>query len=134
MTKRPAPGTWLADSSHFSRPTRREFLRAGWLGGLGISLGDLLAGQSRAEERTGGKIEPQARSVIQIYLQGGFAHMDSFDPKPDSPVEYRGTILDSNLTMLIAGERRPLHLVASPLLLVGFVYLVFVAAFGVRLP
>jgi len=38
------------------------------------------------------------------------------------------------LTMLIAGERRPLHLVASPLLLVGFVYLVFVAAFGVRLP
>lgn len=100
MTKRPAPGTWLADSSHFSRPTRREFLRAGWLGGLGISLGDLLAGQSRAEERTGGKIEPKARSVIQIYLQGGFAHMDSFDPKPDSPVEYRGTILDSIQTAL----------------------------------
>lgn len=38
------------------------------------------------------------------------------------------------LTMLICGERRPLHLIASPVLLVGFIYLVFVLAFGVRLP
>lgn len=38
------------------------------------------------------------------------------------------------LTMLVCGERRPLHLIASPTLLVGFLYLVFVIAFGVRLP
>jgi hypothetical protein len=39
-------------------------------------------------------IAATARSVIHIYLQGGFAHMDSFDPKPDAPLEYRG-ILDA---------------------------------------
>lgn len=44
-------------------------------------------------------IEPEAKSVIHIYLQGGFAHMDSFDPKPDAPVEYRG-ILDDIATSL----------------------------------
>jgi hypothetical protein len=38
-------------------------------------------------------------SAIHIYLQGGFAHMDSFDPKPDAPVEYRG-ILDTVETKL----------------------------------
>jgi len=41
----------------------------------------------------------RARSVIHIYLQGGFAHMDSFDPKPDAPLEYRG-ILDAIPTRL----------------------------------
>jgi hypothetical protein len=34
----------------------------------------------------------KAKSVIHIYLQGGFAHMDSFDPKPDAPAEYRGIL------------------------------------------
>ena len=37
--------------------------------------------------------------MIHIYLQGGFAHMDSFDPKPDAPTEYRG-ILDAIETKL----------------------------------
>ncbi len=46
--------------------------------------------------------------MIHIYLQGGFAHMDSFDPKPDAPTEYRG-ILDAIETKL-AGVRFSSHM------------------------
>jgi hypothetical protein len=90
-------GTWLGDASHFQRPRRREFLYAGWLAGLGLSMGQLFQLQAagavrRSEDQV--QTAAKARSVIHIYLQGGFAHMDSFDPKPDAPVEYRG-ILDA---------------------------------------
>lgn len=87
----PVPGTWHADPAHFNRPTRRDVLRVGWLGGLGLSLGNLLRAEAAAEKR-GAKSEPKAKSVIHIYLNGGFAHMDSFDPKPDAPIEYRGIL------------------------------------------
>lgn len=86
------PGTWSADPSHFRRPRRREFLYAGWLGGIGLTMDGLF--RLQAEEPAAPSPEPRAKSVIHIYLQGGFAHMDSFDPKPDAPQEYRG-ILDS---------------------------------------
>src|SRR6188508_1205017 len=94
----PIPGTWHADPSHFQRPTRRDVLRVGWLGGLGLSLGNLLRAEASAEAR-GKEVVPKAKSVIHIYLQGGFAHMDSFDPKPDAPIEYRGILgtLDTKL-------------------------------------
>jgi uncharacterized protein (DUF1501 family) len=76
--------------------TRRNVLYAGWLGGAGLTLGNLLQLQALASAK--GK-EPKAKSVIHIYLQGGFPHMDSFDPKPDSPAEFRG-ILDPIKTKL----------------------------------
>ncbi|MDP1797794.1 MAG: DUF1501 domain-containing protein [Planctomycetaceae bacterium] len=92
-----APGTWFADPSHFRRPSRREFLYAGWLGGLGLTLGDAFRMQSTHAAEA--KNSPRAKSVIHIYLNGGFAHMDSFDPKPDAPLEYRGILnpIDTSL-------------------------------------
>ena len=90
---------WKSDPSHFQRSSRREFLYAGWLGGAGLTLGNLLQLESRAAESQARKLEAKAKSVIHIYLQGGFAHMDSFDPKPDAPSEYRG-ILDPIATSL----------------------------------
>jgi hypothetical protein len=102
----PEPGSWHADPAHF-RPTRRDILRVGWIGGLGLSLGAFLKLEAGAAA-DGRKIEPRATSVIHIYLQGGFAHMDSFDPKPDAPVEYRG-ILDAIETKL-PGVRFSTHL------------------------
>jgi hypothetical protein len=69
---------------------RRNFLYAGWLAGAGLSLGNLLKLESIASETR--PKAPAAKSVIHIYLQGGFAHMDSFDPKPDAPLEYRGIL------------------------------------------
>jgi hypothetical protein len=94
------PGTWHTDPAHFRPSTRRDVLRVGWLGGLSLSLGSFL--KLEAAARAGGEGRtpaPRATSVIHIYLQGGFAHMDSFDPKPDAPVEYRG-ILDAVETKL----------------------------------
>ncbi|MCC6508904.1 MAG: DUF1501 domain-containing protein [Pirellulaceae bacterium] len=81
------------------KPRRREVLQVGWLAGVGLTLGDYFQLQSAAAESTGKAIVPTAKNVIHIYLQGGFAHMDSFDPKPDAPVEYRG-ILDTVQTSL----------------------------------
>ena len=91
-------GTWFGDPAHFARPNRRDLMRVGWLGGVGLTLGELLRHEAHGEvhER---RVEPKAKSVIHIYLQGGFAHMDSFDPKPDAPIEYRG-ILDAIDTSL----------------------------------
>ena len=34
--------------------------------------------------------EPRADAVIHIHLAGGLSHLDSFDPKPEAPVEVRG--------------------------------------------
>jgi uncharacterized protein (DUF1501 family) len=74
--------------------TRREMLYVGWLAGAGLTLGDMLAldaaenGQQAKPSVGFGK----AKSVIHIYLQGGFAQTDSFDPKPDAPAEYRGIL------------------------------------------
>lgn len=95
MDTRRGPGAWHTDPSHFL-PRRRDLFRVGWLGGLGLTLGQYLQLQSQSAASS---IEPKAKNVIHIYLQGGFAHMDSFDPKPDAPVEYRG-ILDPISTTL----------------------------------
>ncbi len=105
-----APGTWWSDASHF-RPKRRDFLHVGWLAGVGLTLGDYMQLQGQAAEGSGGSVEPKAKNVIHIYLQGGFAHMDSFDPKPDAPVEYRG-ILDTVATKL-PGVRFSSHMQAT---------------------
>lgn len=66
--------------------SRRDFLRVGGLGLGGLTLPDLLrlkAGQPRAE-RT------REKAVIFVYLFGGPSHIDTYDMKPDAPVEYRG--------------------------------------------
>jgi len=41
---------------------------------------------------TGGqKLQAKAKSVIQIHLPGGFQQQESFDPKPEAPVDIRGS-------------------------------------------
>jgi hypothetical protein len=106
----PRPGTWAADPSHFTRPSRRDLLRVGWLGGLGLSLGAFLKLEAAAKAADPARtVAPKAQSVIHIYLQGGFAHMDSFDPKPDAPAEYRGIL--STVETKLPGVRFSEHMV-----------------------
>ena len=69
---------------------RRGFLAAGTLGGIGLSLPELLMRQAAAEQKHYDFVEAKAKSVIHIYLPGGMAQQESFDPKPYSPMEYRG--------------------------------------------
>lgn len=65
-------------------PTRREALRIGFLGALGLGLGDFL--RLRAAE----KRKASADAVIFIHLNGGPPHLDTLDMKADAPVEERG--------------------------------------------
>ncbi len=71
--------------------SRRDFLRVGALSVGGLSLADLLRLESRAS--TG---PAPGKSVIMVFLHGGPTHIDSYDMKPDAPVEFRG-------------EFRPIH-------------------------
>src|SRR5437879_7311568 len=82
-------GTWHDDPAHFQRPSRRSFLYVGFVGGLGLTLDNFFRLQARAESKASSK-EPPAKSLIHIFMPGGMAHQDSFDPKPYAPIEYRG--------------------------------------------
>ena len=71
---------------------RRGFLMAGAAAGLGLSLPDLLMRRAAAEMKHYDFIKARAKSVIHIYLPGGMAQQESWDPKPYSPLEYRGEL------------------------------------------
>ena len=83
-------GTWWDDPAHFNPATRRDFLKVGFLSGVGLTLGDFLMIRSAGADDT--LAAPPADSVIQIFLAGGMSHVDSFDPKPDAPIEVRGEL------------------------------------------
>jgi hypothetical protein len=65
--------------------TRRDALRVGTLGIAGFALSDLLRLRAEAATTSG-----RARSIVMIHLGGGPSHLDTYDPKPDAPEEYRG--------------------------------------------
>ena len=70
---------------------RRGFLTVGACG-FGLTLGDLFRLRARAEQKAYQAIEARADSVIHIFLPGGIAHQETFDPKPYAPIEYRGEL------------------------------------------
>ncbi len=76
----------MATNRYCDGVQRRDFIKVGALGGLGLNLAGYLkmsaAGEVSANTR--------AKSAIVINLQGGPTHMDTFDLKPDAPAEYRG--------------------------------------------
>ena len=66
---------------------RRSFIQVGALGGLGLSLSDYFQlKQAQADQKFYESVEGPAKSVIFIYLPGGSAHQETFDPKPLSPI------------------------------------------------
>ncbi len=67
--------------------SRRSFLRAGFLGLGGLSLADVL--RLRADAESGTRVQPN-RAVIFVELAGGPSQFETYDPKPNAPVEYRG--------------------------------------------
>ena len=79
----------------FRKMSRRDALQAGVFGALGLSLGDMLlleaAGSDAFTQASGTKKEAKALSVIQLHLPGGFQQQEAFDPKPEAPVEIRGS-------------------------------------------
>ncbi len=69
--------------------SRRSFMTVGAVGGL--TLADLLRLRSvHGDQKHYEFIPAKAESVIHVFLPGGMAHQESWDPKPYSPLEYRG--------------------------------------------
>lgn len=64
--------------------SRRGAIQAGVLTAAGLSLADVF--RSKAQAAT----VPKDKSVILIWLDGGPSHLESYDPKPMAPAEYRG--------------------------------------------
>jgi hypothetical protein len=56
-----------------------------------LTLADFFQLRSaRAEQKHYDFLDAKAQSVIHIFLPGGMAHQESWDPKPYAPIEYRG--------------------------------------------
>ncbi len=71
------------------RLSRRNVLTIG--AACGLSLTDVFRLRSaQADQKNYESKEGKAKSVIFIFLPGGMAHQESFDPKPYAPFEYRG--------------------------------------------
>lgn len=91
----------ILDQSQSSadRVARREWLRVGGLSALGVSLPQLLRAAETATARPVaapklagelGSTFGKAKNVIFLWLQGGPPQHETFDPKPEAPVEIRG--------------------------------------------
>lgn len=80
--------------------SRRQFLHAS---AFGLPLASMLHLRAAA-------VEPRrVKSVILLYCWGGMSHIETFDPKPNAPAEYRGEFqpIPTNVTGIQVGEHMP---------------------------
>jgi hypothetical protein len=68
--------------------SRRQMLRAGALGGLGLAVPGLVTAQVGADRPLGR--EAAEKSCILVWLCGGPSHLDTWDLKPEAPEGIRG--------------------------------------------
>jgi hypothetical protein len=87
---------------------RRAFLRAGIAGAAGLTLSNLLAAQARADASSNNGFSD--RAMIVLWLWGGASHMETFDLKPEAPLEYRGEFrpISTNVPGIEISEHLPL--------------------------
>ncbi len=91
-------------SSDCTGVSRRAFLRVGALSAFGLSLPGFLR-QLQAAPRAPSK---KTVNCLLLWMQGGPSHIDTFDPKPDAPVEIRGEF--STVPTTLPGVRISEHL------------------------
>ena len=82
--------------------SRRDFLYAGAVPMLGLSLSGLMAAEAK-------KPADEDVNCIFIFMVGGPSQFETFDPKPDAPAEIRGPTkpIDTNVPGLRIGEMLP---------------------------
>ena len=85
--------------------SRRSAIKVGFLGALGLTSADWLRLQAKGAARRSNK------SVILLWLDGGPSHLETYDPKPEAPSEYRGPwgAIETNVSGIRISEQLPLH-------------------------
>ncbi|MBI5759523.1 MAG: DUF1501 domain-containing protein, partial [Planctomycetales bacterium] len=84
--------------------SRRGFLKIGAAGVGGVALSDFLRADATASSPGYAR-----KSFINIYLPGGPTHIDTFDPKPEAPSEFRGEFraIATNVNSVMLCEHLP---------------------------
>jgi uncharacterized protein (DUF1501 family) len=73
-----------------SRRARREFLRTGLAAFGSLSLAELYRLRAQAATPPVAAASGDRTAIILVWARGGMSHLDTLDPKPDAPSEYRG--------------------------------------------
>lgn len=84
--------------------SRRDLMKVGALSYFGLTLPEFLALRSASAAAA-----PKAEAVILLWCSGGPSHLDSFDPKPDAPSEFRGEFraISTNVDGIQLSEHLP---------------------------
>ncbi len=97
-------------------PTRRELMRIGSIGLMGISLPHFFLWRQQAKASPaaarleGSRGFGSAKSVVMVFLQGGPSHIDIWDPKPDAPENVRGEFkpIKTSIPGTLVSEHMPM--------------------------
>ncbi|HEV3342650.1 MAG TPA: DUF1501 domain-containing protein [Pirellulales bacterium] len=89
--------------------SRREILRVGSLGLVGVTLPGLLRAEETRQPGQGHDHSPRADACILIFLNGGPSHLDMWDMKPEAPEGIRGEFkpVDTSVPGLQVSEHLP---------------------------
>lgn len=101
----------MRSATHLLRDpiSRRGVLQAGALGMTGLCMADLL--RMRAASAHQSASPAPDTSVIFVWLPGGPPHMETYDMKPDAPIDYRGEFrpIKTNVAGIEVCELLPQH-------------------------
>ena len=88
---------------------RRRFLHAGSLHSVGLGLSHVMRLRDLSASELPARRDDTA--VILVWLTGGLSHMDTYDLKPEAPLEYRGDFapIRTNVPGIEVGELLPLQ-------------------------
>lgn len=92
-------------SEQFTLRSRRDFLRAGFLGVTGLTLADALRAEANEPNPSNDK------AVLLLFVHGGPSHLETYDLKPNAPDEIRGPFrpIRTNVPGIDICEHLPKH-------------------------
>ncbi|MSQ96092.1 MAG: DUF1501 domain-containing protein [Gemmataceae bacterium] len=92
-------------AQNFGRMTRRDWLRVGFLGLGGLTLGEVARLQAQ------GVAQSRDTAVLLLFAHGGPSHLETYDMKPDASDEVRGPYvpIQTNVAGIQVCEHLPKH-------------------------